>query len=215
MIKLDHPARWSDVAAVGIFGVDNKREGYLIPNFLNVFLSGVIEVINSNSDEVYHLSGPDMIRYIDSMTEGLSQCLTFLSSKKSLFPSRISFNLVPVANMRFAVHESRRKSLDDLISAYLRISDHKTKKGEFMKSLNNPEERKAYGPMFKGVEQKLRADLSEAVSGCPEAFYDIYKGDFISQYDIPSNGLYIPRWSLETPVKEINNAFHAMNNLKK
>lgn len=210
-----NPVKWEDVSRAGVFGINNENEGYLIPNFLNVLLCGVIEAIDSNCNEVYHLSGPDMVRYIGSMTKDLSHCLTLLSSKDCRFPSNIIFHLVPAANMRFAVYGSRKKALDDLISAYLSAFDYKLKKGEFIKSLKDPSERKIYGAMFKGAEQKLRAELAEAVKGCPEVFYDIYDGSFISQHDIPSNGLYIPRWSLKTSIKEINRAFYAMNNLRK
>ncbi len=208
------PVRWEDVSRVGIFGLDNEKEGFLIPNFFNVLLCGIIEVMNSGKEEIYHLSGPDMVRYIGSMSHGLSECLSILASKKSYFPRRLLFNLVPAAGMRFATRSSKRKTLDDLISAYMAILDHRNRKGDFMKLLD-PSVRKSYGHFFKDAEQKLRRDLYEAMTACPEVFYDIYQGDYISQHDVLHEGLYVPKWSLENKIGFINGVFNAMKGLQR
>lgn len=205
---------WKEISRVGIFGLDNEQEGYLVPNILNVLICGIVEVINFGKEEIYHLSGPDMFRYIGSMFETLNRCLKLLSSLDSRYPKRISFNLIAVANMRFAVRSSRQKALDNLVLNYLKIPDFKTKKGEFMKSLE-PSVRKSHGHLFKSTERKLRNDLIEAMENCPEVFYDIYKGDFTSQHDILTEGLYVPKWSLETSIKDINKAYSFMEYLRK
>ncbi|MBI4713613.1 hypothetical protein HY771_00255, partial [Candidatus Uhrbacteria bacterium] len=71
---------WADLARSGVLGVTRQDSGALIPNALNVVLISVLEAHERGVSEVYHLSGPDMVRYIGLLQGKFDELYTAVRS---------------------------------------------------------------------------------------------------------------------------------------
>lgn len=189
----------------GIYGLTNNNEcGWLIPNELNVLLDGVVETALYNEDVVYHLSGPDMIGYIGSYAELLEKIHAVLRKKLGWVRETVELHLVPVATMRFAVPEIRRQALDTFMDALLAIYGWRTARGEQIPPGHNGNRKIAAKETAeaKTEHRLMKSRLREAAAACPEVWYDITKGSFVSQYDLlaAATRIYVHPWAVAAPI---------------
>lgn len=196
---------WRRIAETGgIYGLTNDEFGWLIPNQLNVLLDGVLETALYNENVVYHLSGPDMIGYIDSYAELLKKTHSVLRQKLDWVRETVELHLVPVATMRFAVPETRRLALDTFMDALLAIYGWRTARGEQIPPGPNGNRKIAAKetPEAKTEHRRMKSRLREVAAACPEVWYDITKGSFVSQYDLLASGtrIYVHQWAVEAPI---------------
>ncbi|MBI4098535.1 MAG: hypothetical protein HY437_00700 [Candidatus Magasanikbacteria bacterium] len=196
---------WSSVTYDGgVYGLTNDEFGWLIPNELNVLLDGVLEAAHHNESVVYHLSGPDMIGYIDGYAILLANAHQELRERLDWVPKTVELHVVPVAAMRFAVPETRRRALDALMDGLLAIYAWRTARGEQIPPGSNGNRRIA---AMETVEEKtehrrMKSRLRELAAECPEVWYDITKGSFVSQYDLLASGtrIYVHPWAAAAPI---------------
>lgn len=190
--------------------IDCIEEGWIIPNFFDVLISAIVQAIDSGCGDVYHLSGPDMVTYIGAMIPLLKDAYQILLENGGLLlPSSVDFNLVPVADARFAVRASRRTALESLVEAIRDVREEERERGELMRAARTQEERNRI--LYEGNRDKLRLELFNglraAIAGCPEVMYDIKDGAFLSQYDLlQGDSLWIHPWVLDTPVGDLEKA---------
>jgi len=196
---------WDRIAQTGgIYGLTNDEFGWLIPNELNVILDGVLQAAIHNASVVYHLSGPDMIGYIGGYAELLAKIHAALRQKLDWVPEQVELHLVPVATMRFAVPETRRQALDSFMDELLAIYAWRTARGEEIPP--GPNGNKKIAAMesteAKTEHRRMKSRLREAAAECPEVWYDITEGSFVSQYDLLASGtpIYIHPWAVAAPV---------------
>jgi len=63
---------WNDILELGVLGLTNDRAGWIIPNPISVLFHGTIDIMGSNQEDTFLLSGPDMYRYISGYQKDLS-----------------------------------------------------------------------------------------------------------------------------------------------
>lgn len=209
---------WDSIRETGVYGLTNDEFGWLIPNVLNVLMDGVIEAVLHKESVVYHLSGPDMFRYIGKYKATLTEIHSILRQKLDWVPETVEMHLVPVASMRFAVPEARRQTLDTFVDALLAIYAWRTERGE--KNTFGCNGRRA-NATAAGTEDKKRqqreALLIDPAAACTDVWYDIKKGSFVSQYDLLAAGtrIYVHPWALGVPITALWHVEDYITNIRK
>lgn len=103
---------WIDIEK-DIFLYPNTQ-GWILPNVFAILHDLVIQSWESNSNEVWMLSGPDMVRYIDGLVPELSVAYDAVRKRLGL-TSKLQICLVPFTHFRFAVRFGHKESLDALL----------------------------------------------------------------------------------------------------
>lgn len=209
---------WEQALAGEIFGLTNDEEGLLVSNLVNVLFFGIFESLDYHTCEVYHLSGPDMVKYIGGMEEKLHLYYDHVRRELKLpLPENLVFNLVPVADMRFAVAQEQCSQLDELIDAYLVLCLHKKERAAAMKKITAPREKKSAVQRFNKESSGIHERLNEAVANCPGIFYDLrVASDRFTQHDICQGGkLYIHQWGAESPMADVIDAMSLFRRIGK
>jgi len=96
-----------------VFQFSNDLSGWVIPNKVHIIFSMVYQALSSGRDVVYHLSGPQMVHYIDGLREELSLLYDLVRHRIPDLPFTLRLRVVPVATARFvavAARAERRSS---------------------------------------------------------------------------------------------------------
>lgn len=188
--------------AYGIYGITDDAQGALVPNILNILLDGIIESRETGLHEVYHLSGPDMVKYIGTMLKTLDALYATVRRNSSLsLPETIIFNLVPVAGIRFAVDREHRAEVDDLIDAWHGLNAGNRQRSEMLRMASD--KNAAIQAAAAGKSQDMLR-LRAAAVAATHVFYDIARADTFSQYDLlRGRELYVHPWGCEATIREI------------
>lgn len=205
----------SSLSRHGFFGITSLTNGWLMPNILNILMDGVIDAVIMGEREVFSLSGPDMFVYIAPLQPQLHQLYNGLREVMPELPEAMTYHVVRVAEMRFAVTKSRQQALQELIESYLALEFMRDSWAKKMREANADEKTVL---IRAANEERYRANnqLREAIAACPEPFYDIKDGSFLSQYDLISSGeaIHIHPWALEAPLADVENAVRLMTRLR-
>jgi hypothetical protein len=203
-----------EIISKGIFGIDNQKEGWLIPNPVNILLHGTIDVIKFNTNDIYLLSGPDMYLYMKDYEAVLGSMYSYIKSSLDLeLPESINCHIIPAMKMRFITTQNNKDILDELVKLY-----------EHYKSVDN-----AINDLFKGLEEQISIEslieekdkikfkiikhLEKNYDVLKKTmFYDIGNSDCFTQYDLlNSSKLYIHPWGIENKLNEVSSAFMFLN----
>ncbi|MCG2694923.1 hypothetical protein L6261_02455 [Candidatus Parcubacteria bacterium] len=200
----------SNIFDDGVYGVNNKEKGWLIPNPVNILLHGVIDTINLKTSEIYLLSGPDMCSYIKNYEDVLNSMFDHLKKTLELeLPDSVNCHIIPVANMRFVATKGYIKSLEKLIVMYKEYekADETIQSllGNFSKSLKIPSLINEKNKIKKMIFDHLSYNY---VYFKKMIFYDISESNCFTQYDLSkTSGLYVHPWALENDLKDVSAAF--------
>jgi len=200
---------WSVVQAIGVYGITSDApSGLIVPNVVNILLDGVLECVSRGVTEVYHCSGPDMVRYIGELEDRLHALYDTVRSRLGWgLPETLRFHLVPVADMRFAVPERRRAALDELVASWRDFQTVKRRQAEHMREVSD-DERQAAITACVAERDHTMARVRDAIVACPEIFYRIEAANCTSQYDLLAERttVYVPPWAAAAPMHEIDAA---------
>jgi hypothetical protein len=204
-----------DSGVFGLPGIGGRSaelggdEGLLIPNDLNVFIFAVVEAITRDTNEVWHVSGPDMVRYVGKMSGLLDKMYRVFADEMrrredvNLSP-KLRFNLVPSATaLRLAVPLGDANSLDELIRAY----------DFYQRSLSNS--RFDFSASAAEATRAARREFDMHTVRNSKMFYNLAAGTFTSQYDILLAGnqqasLYIPKFVQNSKIADAASMFGMM-----
>ncbi|MBI4713957.1 hypothetical protein HY771_02120 [Candidatus Uhrbacteria bacterium] len=196
---------WADLARSGVLGVTRPDSGALIPNALNVVLISVLEAHERGVSEVYHLSGPDMVRYVGLLKDKFDELYTAVRSALPTWklPETLTFNLVPAADFRLVVLKGREAALNELVETHLSLQRDNVQHGKRIQEAGD-DRYKVIGEVNK--LRKAEGDrLRAALANCPEVFYRIESANAPSQYDVlDAGGVHVHPWALEAPMCEIS-----------
>lgn len=206
---------WVVVEAHGIFGVTNSKKGWISPNIVNIMLDMIVDAKQFGSSVVYHLSGPDMYKYLGKLMPDINKLYDLCRAKLGWnIPEVLTFKVIPVADMRFAVPESHRRALNRLIDVWLSVSEFEDSIGSRIKSSDNPKTEVA-----RVIEDRATIEqrLEQAVKDCLLPFFKMERGNYTTQYDILASGesIYVHPWGLETQIADIQQAFRKMEALSR
>jgi len=205
------PKNWKQIEDEGIYRVTTKNHGWIIPNIFNVILMSLYESLKYKTNTIHHLSGPDMIKYINSIKPDMVDIWSTLK-KFTLNSEVFDFRLYPTASARFVTLASRRRQLDQLISSYEKLLRHLSTKGVVIKGSSITERDECIKELVR-VEGFLRDEVREAVHHCPELFADIRSGLHLTHYDVDFNGLYVPKWTMEQPLFRLAQIYKNLNKM--
>lgn len=114
--KKDLPTRWSEYESC-IFPLTNPREGWLVHNRVAILMDVIDQSRMGTEPEIYHLSGPDMVRYLGNEIGMISRMYDQVRGRLGLPRNEIVFNLVPFASFRFATRASQTQACKQLCTA--------------------------------------------------------------------------------------------------
>ena len=104
--RKDLPGSWQEFKQ-DIFSLTNERHGWLIHNRVAILMDVIQQSQMGEEPEIYHLSGPDMVRYLGGEIETISGMYDHVRSRLGLAQETIVFNLIPFASFRFATRASQ------------------------------------------------------------------------------------------------------------
>lgn len=107
------PSTWAEVEP-HIFPLTNEREGWLVHNRVAILMDVIQQSHMGNDPEIYHLSGPDMVRYLGSEMEILSRMYDHVRTRLGFKQETIIFNLIPFASFRFATRATQATACEKL-----------------------------------------------------------------------------------------------------
>ncbi len=205
---------WEEISRAGVVGTNGSRVGWVSPNIANILTDVTIDPIRFGTDCVYELSGPDMYRYIERMMPKLNEF--YDTVRRTLdwgLPQTITLHLVPVSDMRFAVPASRRRALEALVDTWVSTSSFEAGVGERMRLAID---KRALVGQVREHRSLLTQSLKDALSACPDPFYEISDGTFFSQYDLLTcqEEFFIHPWALETPVGRLGDAVRSLRRMR-
>lgn len=200
----------------GIHGADeHEGAGWIIPNAWNILIDGIFAASTHKTSEMYSLSGPDMIVYIGKYQETFHAEYDLVRNALAELhlPEQFTCNIIPVADMRFAVAGRYRQTLDDLMEAYMAWHDFRRNSGQKLAHLTGQEKQARIAEMTRDRSQ-LQRRLQEACVRCPYIFYDIAQANFLSQYDLlAGESLYVHPWGIESSLQDVTEAMRVFERL--
>lgn len=107
----DLPRHWREYAP-RIFPLTSAREGWLIHNRISILMDVILQSRMGTESEIYHLSGPDMVRYLGGEIETISALYDHMRRRFGFVQETIAFNLVPFASFRFATRASQAQACE-------------------------------------------------------------------------------------------------------
>jgi hypothetical protein len=159
-----------------VFQFSNDRFGWVVPNRVHIVFDLVYQALSSGRDVIYHLSGPQMVHYVDGITAELSLMYDAVRANIPQLPLVLRAKVVPVASARLVTHQSNAGALADVNELLERFG-------------------------ASGLSPGLVADVQQAL---PELTVPIERGTFLSQYDLSSaDDLYLAPWMLEAPLSAV------------
>lgn len=205
---------WSDIITCGIYGVTNMESGWIIPNPISILFHCTIDIFETNVNDSYLLSGPDMFRYIDGYQEKLNEIYDHLRiSLDWNLPEVINCHIVPVLNMRFIVENKNKNALDDLVSLYLEFISIES----LLKQVATRTKEDLGNLIYEKneIKQKILYCISKNFSIFSKTvFYNIEEQNCFSQYDLlKSDGLYIHPWAIDSKLSDVSKAFSFLSRL--
>ncbi len=204
-------------AAQQVFGVSDDEKGWIIANKMNVLLMAVAEAKKFATDRVYHISGPDMYRYIDGMADELDYLYATVRDKLPQYqlPQTLDFVILPMANIKFIANEQKQDKLEELIDIWPEYLGMQKSRKDFFKALNSQNLGRedvsvAVSDFKQERELPVLKQIQSLCSACPELFYDTKQKNHLSQYDL-LNGygrdLVVPKKLLDMKIGDINNMY--------
>lgn len=179
-----------------------KRTAVLLPNAVTILSNFVIETLVSERDVQYHISGPDMVRYIGDILpvmQRLYSQLTETASYRADLPKQLEVRLVPGAEARFATTRSRQPILDSLIEAYgacqAETAELATERRVFFASgqAGDVNTKTAFLQSVGRRKSAVEEVLAERIVAMPELFVEPRTPRPVTQYDVAAEGgLYVP-----------------------
>ena len=223
------------VKRYGVFrdGSDkSEQEGMLLPNEYNVLLTGIMDALEYGTDQVYHLSGPDMIHYIVNMAPTLDQMYARVRAECSFgqqLPARLHFNIVPTAYNKFVATSDLAYELDQVIDAYqnwqksVQMQPNRKRAAALLPHSSYAEQRQRTRQLERiGWEGAREKAVARAIAElCPWLFATTQSRAYPTHHDVADaarggfgyDGLYVPDFSRHTPFDELGVAFRALHRL--
>lgn len=187
---------------------DDPRTGeaVLAPLEVDILVGFVAEAIKTESDLQYHLSGPDMVKYIfgkiPTLNELYAQIKTQATFRQQL-PDLLNVRLVPSADAKFATTLSRKNELDNLILAQDEISQELAELDAWVIK-NRPteiERMTKFDSRTLSKKDAINRALVEKIAFVPELFVKSGERGSLTQYDLArEGGLYVAPMNREMPM---------------
>jgi hypothetical protein len=195
-----------------------NHEGWVIPNPLNILFDLVFGALESNTPDLYMLSGQSMYKYINQpyRTFGpMNQLISDLydaatTNGFSSLPKRLTVNMVPIPVIRHFVAPSRLKCQLEQKLAYYGSLTAKNKRcaGKLSTGQLSYALMRRFQMKRKSVFTSLSYPLLPIIA-------DSESGSFYSQHDLAADNdtIYIPDRVMDMPIGKMLDIVAKMNRL--
>jgi len=201
-----------------------EKTAVIMPNIVDILANFVIESMSSGKEVQYHLSGPDMVRYIGGIMPDLQAMFGRLKASASFrekIPNQIVVKLVPTALARFATTMARRDNMDLALQTLVNTDDAldvlSGERKKFFASSDAGDKQKKNN-FVVGVKQQESEAIRPAVDATDrmaEFFIGPGEPGFITQYDVlAEGGLYVPTVNRETSMAGLSRMLGRLTMLK-
>jgi len=113
--KTDLPSKYEWlVYEQDVFPITNKKSGWLIHNRVAILLDVIFQSQMGVEPEIYHLSGPDMVRYLASEMKVISNMYDHIRGRLGFLQEDITINLIPFASFGFATRNQQSTACKQL-----------------------------------------------------------------------------------------------------
>ncbi len=223
-------SRQVDTAAsldsLGVLQLNEGTEsGVVIPNEVDILINFMVEALQSQKQKQYHLSGPDMVKYIANEQDELDELFELVKSTASFgsqLPKVIQVDLVPTAAAKFATTRKRANALDDLLVTYAFVAQeqqslHARRKSFFDSDQSQSSSTRAeFLGDVKLQESKLDQILASSTESLPELFVPANTANFVTQYDvIAEDGLHVPEFNMSASMATLNLTYKSLQRVRK
>ncbi len=171
----------------------------MIPNEVDIICNFVIEALNYKKDTLFHVSGPDMINYINSILPNLQKLYSQLTqaSFASKLPDTLNIELIAGTAFKVGCTTTNRPNLEPFADIFAEFNKFETEssnaKRHFFKGKNPTSQDK--------IEflDSLRFERESIIIALRKQFQELQGilvqdgTTYTSQYDVIANGgLYVP-----------------------
>lgn len=221
------PGAAAKVASLGVMQLNDEpraeRPAVIIPNSVDIVTNFVVEALNTEQAIQYHLSGPDMYKYIGGLLPELNRMYAAIRQSctfGSRLPGTLEVRLIPAVHAGFATTTARRRALDTLLDAYDSVQQElaalHAKRRAFFTSpqAQNAVAKGRFTAEAKRRQASITTELEKAVAEVPELFVERGKPGFVTQYDAAiEGGVYVPAANRERSMSELAAAMQAMKKI--
>jgi hypothetical protein len=206
-----------------LLDVTDHTQGYIFAAEINAIVLGIVDYLNTHNhqkapatDQIYHISGPDMIKYFPQPANQAKLSKIYREIRKNdpyfyaKLPETLHFVLLPSYHLRLAVPQQYQKQLDQLLDAKDQLAHLRTAKAHAMK--NPTETDRATLIEDYTFQQKIlqEQEANALMSLAPQLFSHLAQGAHYTHHDAAESGerLYIPDYTRHTPASEIEKYLH-------
>jgi len=224
---VDDAARY--LGTLGIMQLNDEpraeREAIIMPNIIDIVTNFVVEYLRTEQPVQYHLSGPDMIKYIDQLMPDVQQLYGRIKEATSFgtqLPPQLLVYLVPTAKAKFATTAARQPLLDELLGVMevvdASLAGLRTERKAFFASeaARDQSQRADFLTNVMQAEMDLNVELGERLAALPELLPEPPDPGAITQYDVlQEGGLYVAPINRELSMAELAEVSLRVNQLRK
>lgn len=188
-----------------------EESAIMIPNEVDIICNFVIEALSCGRDTLFHVSGPDMINYINSILPSLQKLYSQLAqaSFASKLPDKLNIELVAGTSFRVGCTATNQPDLEPFADIFADFSEFETEssnaKRRFFKGKNPTSQEKIE---FLDTLRFERESLIFALRKHFQRLQGMLEQDgstYVSQYDVISdNGLYVPEQLSSLTIASLN-----------
>ncbi len=191
-------------------------KGPLISLRASAVIDTLVETMITGKYDVYHLSGPDMYRYVGRMQGWLDQVVELLKPMADQLPAgRITLHVIPSADLRLVTDEQNAERLEAVLDVIEQaVTDRQRNRERAQGSLVPSAEMIAE---FRAQKQSRATTVSRLIK-VTDVFYDIASANYLNQHDLDplaGRGLYLPERVRQMNMAELDSIMRRLRNLSK
>src|SRR5690606_33150350 len=183
----------------------------VMPNALDIVIGFAAQARTSGRDTIFHVSGPDMVKYFRSEVERAGYLYGRLAELPSMkdVPAKLNVEIVPAASAVLANTTVRKAELEILETALAEFIAHEKKSDADRRAFftgPNKADRLAGQELVDSINSKaatLRQQVSTAVSAIPEIVKGPRNPGFVTQYDVIEEGLIVSSLNMALTFNEL------------
>lgn len=170
--------------------------GWVVPLPCTIAFQALLEAIDKKTSQIWHLSGPDMFKYIMKLKDKLDAIYSIARELYPELPEELEYNVVPVSDLRLVVPKKEEEGLNRLLEIYTEY-----KSAQAVSSTTMGTEGFRATRAMRSAEGKIL----DAIRGCTTPFYRIETKKYFTQYDLLNEGsqLYIHPWMIENTIEKV------------
>jgi hypothetical protein len=171
----------------------------VLPNVVDVVIGFAVQARESGRETIYHISGPDMVKYFKGEAELVSRLYAQVAALPGMgdLPKSLDVKIVPGSSAVFATTKSKEAELLALEEAIVELVAYEESSGQERKAFFTGPSAKDAGARqeiigrINGTLEELRQSIVLAAAEIPEITKGPRNPKFVTQYDVAREGLVV------------------------